>query len=189
MSAPTVILDACVLYPAALRDLLMRLAVHELIRARWTETIHEEWINAVLRERPDLTRAQVERTRRLMDQHALDSLVEGFEEHIQHLSLPDADDRHVLAAAIECGAEAVVTWNLSDFPASALGPQGVEAWTPDQLISRLLDKDQEAVINVMREHRASLRNPPTTADEYVNTLERQGLKNTVSMLRSRQGDL
>jgi hypothetical protein len=60
---PIVVLDACVLFPAALRDLLMRLTVHDLIQARWSEQIHHEWMTAVLRERPDLSRQQLERTR------------------------------------------------------------------------------------------------------------------------------
>ena len=46
MDAPIVVLDACVLYPAALRDLFMRLAVAVLIEARWTDLIHDEWIEA-----------------------------------------------------------------------------------------------------------------------------------------------
>lgn len=54
MSPPVVVLDACTLYPAALRDILMRLALHRLILARWTDAIHDEWIEAVLRDRSDL---------------------------------------------------------------------------------------------------------------------------------------
>ena len=60
----TVVYNACVLYPAPLRDLLMRLALTDLFRARWSEQIHDEWINAVLRNRPDLSRQQLERTAR-----------------------------------------------------------------------------------------------------------------------------
>ena len=74
MSAPVVLLDACTLYPAALRDVLMRLALHGLIAARWTNKIHDEWIGAVLRDRPDLSRARLQRTRDLMDLHAEGSL-------------------------------------------------------------------------------------------------------------------
>lgn len=65
MSPPVVVLDACTLYPAALRDVLMRLSLHGLIAARWTDAIHDEWIEAVLRDRPDLTREQLGRTRDL----------------------------------------------------------------------------------------------------------------------------
>ena len=66
MNRFTVLYDACVLYPAPLRDLLLRLALTDLYRARWSDAIHEEWIRAVLRNRPDLSRHQLERTRALM---------------------------------------------------------------------------------------------------------------------------
>jgi len=55
--------DACVLYPAPLRDLLMHLALTDLFQARWTNAIHEEWMRSVLENRPDLRREQLERLR------------------------------------------------------------------------------------------------------------------------------
>ena len=61
------------LYPAALRSLMMWLAVHEVIQPKWTEQIHDEWMRNVLKDRPDLTRKQLERTRRLMDEHGGDA--------------------------------------------------------------------------------------------------------------------
>jgi hypothetical protein len=95
----SVIYDACVLYPAPLRDLLMQLALTDLFKARWTDQIHEEWIQALLRwEKYD--RIILERTRELMDASVRDAKVSGYEELIEALVLPDPDDRHVLAAAI-----------------------------------------------------------------------------------------
>ena len=90
-----VVLDACVLYPAPLRDLLLELAISGLFKVHWTAKIHDEWIRAVLRERPDLAASQLARTRDLMDLHSEDALVEGFENLIAGLCLPDPDDRHV----------------------------------------------------------------------------------------------
>ncbi len=174
-SPPIVLLDACVLYPAALRDLLMRLAVHEQIVVKWSERIHEEWMTAVLRERPDLTRQQLERTRQLMDLHTGDCLVSGHEWRVESLSLPDENDRHVLAAAIEAEADALVTWNLADFPENRLKALGIERWTPDDLL--------------MREHRAVLKNPPKSAAEYLDTLEQQRLHRSVQILKSRLAKL
>jgi predicted nucleic acid-binding protein len=137
-SPPIVQLNACVLYPAALRDLLMRLAVHELIQAKWSEKIHEEWMTAVLRERPDLTLEQLERTRQLMDLHAGDCLMSGYEWRIENLSLPEENYRHVLAAAIEAEADAIVTWNLADFPLETLAAHGLDRWMSDELLLQLL---------------------------------------------------
>ena len=94
------IYDSCVLYPAPLRDLLVRLARTGIFRARWTVAIHDEWIRSLLEDRPDLSPAQLERTRQLMNSAVRDCLVIGHEDKIEKLTLPDPDDRHVLAAAI-----------------------------------------------------------------------------------------
>lgn len=121
MSARLVVLyDANVLYPAQLRDLLIRLAVGGLVRAHWTDAIHEEWIRNVLADYSDITREELRRTRRLIEQALPAGRIEGYEHRISSLSLPDPDDRHILAAAIEIGADAIVTFNLDDFPASRL---------------------------------------------------------------------
>src|SRR2546423_8524480 len=95
------LLDACVLYPAALRDLLLWLAAELVYRPRWTDAIHEEWIGNLLENRPDLSSKTLERTRELMDRVDPESLVAGYERHIANLTLPDSNDRHVAAAAIE----------------------------------------------------------------------------------------
>ena len=78
MQEKTAVLDACVLYPAPLRDFLMHLALLDLFRARWTEAIHEEWIRNVLIQRPDLKRDQLLRTKELMNLHTRDSSVKAL---------------------------------------------------------------------------------------------------------------
>jgi predicted nucleic acid-binding protein len=108
-------LDASVLYPAQLRNFLMHLARRDLFQACWSDRVHDEWIAALLRNRRDLTAAQLQRTRRLMDQNIDDALASGYEHIIDQLTLPDADDRHVLAAAIVAGADVIVTVNLATF--------------------------------------------------------------------------
>lgn len=186
---PIVVLDACVLYPAGLRSLMMWLAVHGLIRPKWSEQIHEEWMRNVLKDRPDLTPAQLERTRRLMDEHGGDCLVTGYEQHIASLTLPDVDDRHVLAAGIESGADAIVTWNLSDFPKNIVKAHGIEVQTPDQLMCALLDANASAVLAAMKDHRASLKNPPKSPAEYLETLKLQGLPKTIAAISASKDEL
>lgn len=127
----TVIYDACVLYPAPLRDLLMQLALTGAYRARWSEQIHDEWTRNVLKNRPDLTSAQLDRTVELMNRAVPDCLVKDYEPLVKGLDLPDEDDRHVLAAAIKCGASVIVTYNLRDFPAEILKCFEIEALHPD----------------------------------------------------------
>lgn len=114
MPVQTALLDASVLYSASLRDFLMYLALADVVRFKWTAQIHQEWMEAVLRVRPDIARTQLERTRTLMDDHILDALIEDYEHRIDGLWLPDKDDRHVLAAAIQGGCDLIITFNLRD---------------------------------------------------------------------------
>src|SRR3954467_1188927 len=110
--AATALYDANVLYPAPLRDLLVRLATKGLFQARWTARIQEEWISNLLLNRPEITRDQLERTRRLMERAVPGCLVTGYEPLVESMNLPDPNDRHVLAAAV-CGrADVIVTRNL-----------------------------------------------------------------------------
>lgn len=183
MATFTALYDACVLYPAPLRDLLMRLALTDLFRARWTDQIHDEWIRNVLKDRPDITPNQLERTRSLMNFHVRDSLVTGYKTLIENLELPDPDDRHVLAAAIRTRASVIVTFNLKDFPADILDPLGMEVQHPDEFISHLIDLNSGAVCVAAKRQRESLKNPPRTVEEFLTTLEQQQLPETVTRLR------
>jgi predicted nucleic acid-binding protein len=154
------VLDACVLYPAALRDVFLWLAAESVYRPRWTETIHGEWMRAVLANRPDLAREQLARTRALMDQVDPESLVTGYEELVASVALPDRDDRHVLAAAIAAKASVIVTFNLADFPKDVLAPFRVRALHPDRFLVSLFGRERAAFLEGLRKHRAS---PPPPA--------------------------
>ncbi len=175
--------DANVLYPSGLRNFLMHLALTGIFRAHWSAEVHDEWMRNLLKNRPDITRDKLERTRRLMDQAAPDALVTGYESLIDSLELPDPDDRHVLAAAIRCGASVIVTLNLADFPDHALANFSIEAQHPDDFVLALLETFPELVLEAARTHRASLKNPPKTQEEYLAELDAQGLTKSVSVLR------
>ena len=179
----TAVYDACVLYPAPLRDLLMHLALSDLYRARWSDLIHDEWTRNVLANRKDLNSDQLNRTRQLMNANVRDSLVAGFEYLIPSIELPDPDDRHVVAAAIHSGASLIVTFNLKDFPTDALKPYNLAAQHPDDFIVDLLDLHPASVLEAAASHRRSLKNPPKTADEYLDTLLAQGLTQSVAVMR------
>jgi hypothetical protein len=70
-----------------------------------TADIQREWVTALLRDRPELDEARLARTVALMNKAVADCLVTGYEHLIDQLSLPDPNDRHVLAAAILSGAQ------------------------------------------------------------------------------------
>ncbi|MEN9865859.1 MAG: hypothetical protein RL748_1449 [Pseudomonadota bacterium] len=179
----TVIYDACVLYPAPLRDLLMHLALSDLYRARWSNTIHDEWIRNVHANRPDLGLEKLEQTRNLMNRAVRDCLVTDFEYLIESIKLPDANDRHVVAAALQSGASLIVTFNLKDFPAAALATYNLTAQHPDDFILDLLDLHPAKVLEAVATHRRSLKAPPKTVSDYLDTLLKQGLPQSVAILR------
>lgn len=180
----TAIYDACVLYPAPLRDFLMWLGLSGRFRARWSPQIHEEWKRSLLRNRQELTVEQLNRTSDLMDKAIPDALVTGYETLAESLRLPDPDDRHVLAAAIRCGASVIVTFNEKDFPNEALEPFGVEAQHPDLFIDNLFDLDPAAVVTAAQRQRAQLKHPSMAVDDYLDVLLKQGLAQTTQALSS-----
>jgi len=179
----SVLYDSCVLYPAPLRDLLMHLALTDLYRAKWTNDIHDEWIRSVLSNRTDLNSKTLERTKNLMNSNIRDCLVDGYQELISALVLPDQNDRHVLAAAIHSNCSVIVTYNLKDFPKETLDKYGIEAQHPDEFITHLIDLSPEQVVIAVKRHHASLKNPPKTIRNYLDTLKKQELINTAKELK------
>lgn len=178
----SVILDACVLYSAPLRDCLLRLALTDLFKARWSDHIHDEWMEA-LRRSGRIAPERLERVRTLMDAHVRDAKVTGYESLIDGLELPDPDDRHVLAAAIRCNADAIVTFNLKDFPPDALAPFGIEALHPDDFISYQIDLAPARCLQALRAQRMALKHPPLDVETFLAALLRQELPQTVNRLR------
>ena len=162
----------------------MELATTDLFRAKWSDKIHDEWICKLLENRPDLNREQLEETRNLMDAHVIDCLVTDYQDLIPSLDLPDPNDRHVLAAAIRSETDVIVTFNLKDFPHDTLAKHGIDVQHPDEFIKRLLDLAPDTVCESAKTHRQRLKNPPKTVDEYLASLEHQGLAQTVRGLRS-----
>ena len=179
--------DACALYSITMADLLTSLGEAGLFHPRWTAEIHEEWIRSVIENRGPsgtLTREKLEARRDAMIEAVEGSLVEDYEDLIPTLTLPDADDRHVLAAAIKAEADLIVTINLKDFPQQTLSAWNLTAIHPDDFTTDLLRADQEAVVAVVREMRARRKRPPISAEDFLAQLERQGLKKLVAELRS-----
>lgn len=176
------LLDANVLYPAALRDLLLYLAVEKLYQPRWTDAIHDEWIRNVLKNRPDLSSTRLARTRSLMDNGIRGSLVTAYETLIPLLELPDLDDRHVLAAAVKARVHVLVTYNLKDFPETSLLPHALEAWHPDRFLSYLLLENRAGFLKAMRIQRRNLSKPPMSASDLLAVLKKLKLNETVEEL-------
>lgn len=136
----------------------------------------------MLKNRPELVDA-LPRTVALMNLAVPDALVTGHEPLVKGLALPDPNDRHVLAAAIRTGAQLIVTLNLKDFPEEVLSGFGIEAVHPDTFLEQQFELNEGLVVGTARHHRASLRRPPRSAEEYLDTLAACGLIVTADRLR------
>jgi len=119
----------------------------------------------------------------LMTTSVRDCLVKGYEPLIEAVELPDPDDRHVVAAAVRARAQVIVTFNLDDFPAAALARWDVEAKHPDDFLVDQFHLDALEVHKAVRAVADSRHNPPGTADDVLDGLERQGLPQTAALLR------
>ena len=175
-------MDACVLYPAHLRDLLLTMARMDRFRVRWTDRIHEEWIGNLIKNggNPE----KLARTRRLMDQAVPDCLITDYESLIDDLSLPDPDDRHVLAAAIVGKVDVIVTANLGDFPREVLDPYNIEAQHPDDFVMYQFDLHPWVYCKAIKDQRARLQNPPLSVDEFIQLFAKLQMPQTVARLKS-----
>jgi predicted nucleic acid-binding protein len=176
------ILDACVLYPAPIRDLLLYLADAELYTPKWTDKIHEEWTRNLLKNRPDISSKQLRKTKAAMHEAFPDANVLNYQSLIKSIELPDPNDAHVLAAAVRCNADVIVTANTKDFPNQYLQQFDVEAQHPDLFITNLIELNPENALKAFNNQVANLRNPPLTAPTVLDKLKNAGLKNSSGML-------
>lgn len=185
--ATVAILDACVLYSAPLRDFLLRLGRAGVVQPRWSDLILDECFRSILKNRPDLSEAALARTRAVMNAAFPSAIVEGYEPLVPAIHLPDEDDRHVLAAALQAGAPTIVTFNLKDFPASVLEPLGVAAVHPDDFVLERIADGLGPVQAVMVRQAADLTRPPGTVQDVLERLQDCGLPRSMARLRAEMG--
>lgn len=176
------LLDANVLYPAPIRDLLLNLAEDDLFKPFWSDEIHLEWRRNLLKNRPDLDLKRIDRTIRLMNQAFPDASIEGYEDRIEDLSLQDPDDRHVLAAALMGNVDYLVTANLKDFQTPTLQLEEIQVIHPDEFVCQLISQNQEAVCKCFEKLVLSLKNPPQSKTDVLSTLKKCGLVESVHLL-------
>jgi predicted nucleic acid-binding protein len=177
------VLDANVLYPAPLRDFLLRMAEADLFFPKWSDEIQDEWIRNLLKKRPDLKAVQLEKTRQAMDNAFEEANVKGFKNLITELHLPDKDDRHVLAVAIKSKASIIVTFNKKDFPLKSVKPHSIEVRDPDEFIVSFLKSNLSGVLESFSQLVIALKKPPQTKDQVLITLGNCGLTESVTKIR------
>jgi predicted nucleic acid-binding protein len=168
MSSFGVVLDACVLIPATLRDTLLRAVEKGMYRLHWSDEILDEVRrNLVKREMTSSENAQdlIDQ----MDNFFPEANVRGFEVLIPSMT-NDKKDRHVLAAAVMSRSQVIVTSNIKDFPKKALEPFGVEAQTPDEFLTHLFYLNSALLMEILSEQAHDLNDPPLTVPEVLEVL-------------------
>jgi len=178
----------------------MGLALEGLVRLKWSRRVHEEWIRNFLQKRPGLGPGQVERvkaTPTIMESllKPYEPLVEGYEHLVPQVRLPDENDRHVVAAAHWGGAEAILTFNLHDFPEEDLARFDLVALHPDAFLVELAEAlirenaIPGAILKILRNQRGQLRNPPLDAPAFLESLRKAGLTEFAGLLRAFASEL
>lgn len=182
MNKKVAVLDANVLYGSFLRDVLLSLFAAGMYEAKWTEQITNEWVRHLLKNNESVTERGIQNTVGHMNAIRPDPLVSNYEKYIGDITIPDVDDRHVVAAAIACGAQKIVTWNLGDFPNKILKIFGVHAESPDKFIAGFISESPDAVIHVFRQMRERFKAPPMNVDTFMARLNKDNLKQTAKSL-------
>ena len=175
----TALLDANVLVPISLADTVLRAAEKEIYLPRWSKAILGETDRALRRVRPDLPESRVRARLTAMNDRFPEACVEHFEGLVPTIHLPDANDRHVLAAAVVGHADVIVTRNLKDFPPEDLAPWNLETVDPDTFLRDMLDLLPDIMVKVIIEQAADKQHPAQGIDDVLISLERAGVPGSV----------
>jgi hypothetical protein len=176
------VLDANVLYPFLVRDVLLSLAGAGLFRPLWTDAINREWTRSLIRRHPE-REAKIEETVSVMNEAFPEAIIENYEDLVPALKLPDADDRHVLAAAVRGGASLIVTENVADFPATVLSHYDIEARTADEFTLDALEHYPGDVVSALGAMRRRYAKPPLSSEELLQAMLKCGLVATAAALK------
>ncbi len=178
------VLDACVLYNAPIRDILLSFSAEGLFTVKWSDMIQQEWLRNLLKNRPDLNKEQLNQTVFSMNAAFPYANVESFQDLIASIQLPDKDDRHVVACAIKSNAQLIVTFNVKDFPQELLDSYHLKVQTPDELISNILDINSTIACSAFDKMVKRLKNPEKSKQEVLTALEKCGLTSSIIKLKS-----
>jgi hypothetical protein len=177
-SRPQALLDANVLYSGQQRNLILQLAVQEVVSVIWTEAIEEEWLRNLEPETQVRIRA---RTLPQIRQYFPDALI-GNVDLKASVGRTNAKDVHVAAAAVKAAPCNLVTWNIRHFDAEELRHQNVSVVTPDVFLCAVFDADPELVFGVTKNAAANLTRSAPTWAAYLEILSANGLKDFADRL-------
>lgn len=165
----TALLDACVLYPTATRDLLLRGAERDLYQVRWSTEIIEELRRSLILD----GRCSAEQARGLLG-HMLqafpEAMVSGHDPLVPAMNT-DPGDRHILAAAVAASADVIVTDNVRHFPPVACDRFGIEVQTPDEFLSYAFDLAPGAMADVFLQQVKDFERPSFDLPRALSVLD------------------
>ena len=178
----TCVLDTNVIYPIETRDILFWFAFYELFTIKWSKDVFTEWENVMRRKGA----SELEIQKRIENANSAfpDAQVLNYEDLIEKLELPDPDDRHVVAAAIKTNADLIVTNNIKDFPETYLAKYGLKAINPDDFLKDLIDLNPDQAVKAFRKLVLNRRNPDLDEFQVLESLRKNGLKQTADYLHS-----
>ncbi len=140
------LIDACVLYPTVLREIIVGLAATGYFEPLWSARILEEWARAAARNADeDIARGEIA----ILQAQWPQSEVTVTEATLERLWLPDVDDIHVLAAAVDSKTDAILTLNIRDFPTRILSAEGILRRDPDGFLYEALGEEPQTVRQVV----------------------------------------
>jgi predicted nucleic acid-binding protein len=176
------VLDTNVIYSIVIRDLLFWFAFYDLYTPKWSTTIFEEWKNVLIRK--GITTEEAEKRVQKANSAFPDALVSDYKNLIESLTLPDKNDRHVLAAALKCNADVIVTNNLKDFPDDYLNSFGLKAKSADDFLTDIIDLNQEIALKAFKEMVLNRKNPNMDEFEVLESLRKVGLVDTANYIHA-----
>jgi len=165
----TALLDACVLFPVATRDLLLRGAQAGLYQVRWSAEIITE-VRVSLTDEAACSPEQGDHLVAMMTTAFPEALVHGYEGLTRHMG-NELGDRHVLAAAISARADVIVTDNLRHFPEEVCEPLGIEVQTADQFLSAAFDLAPLQMADAFLQQVDDFHRPALTASKALSRLD------------------
>lgn len=182
----TATIDACVLAGALPRNMALSLAEAGFFRPRWSAEILAETERAI---------CSIHQKRGAADPEAAanrhcdairrafpEAMTKGYENLIPECELPDKDDRHVLAAAIQAGASVIVTDNTKHFPGASIAPFNIIASTADDFLADVIDLETPGAVAALRTMRRRFKKPELDAESLILKIESAGLSQTANLL-------
>lgn len=176
------VLDANVIYPVVIRDLLFWFAHYDLFTPKWSKQIFIEWERVM--ERKGVLKEEAQRRVLIANKAFPDALVNNYDELLKYLELPDPNDCHVLAAAIKINANVIVTNNLKDFPESYLNSFGLKVKSADDFLTDIIDLNHDQAVKAFKEMVLNKKKPELDEYQVLDMLRKSGLNDTANYLHA-----